>query len=68
MALTGFPISTDGLQKVISVLHLAKLGNINFLQTSRLRLKKPTLYHLHAQLYMCTQQLLTQKRHCSKVM
>lgn len=50
MALTWFPISTDGLQKVISVLHLAKLGNINFLQTSRHRLKKPTLCHLHAQL------------------
>lgn len=42
IALAWFPISADGrggLQKVINVLHLAKLENINFLQTSRPRLK-----------------------------
>lgn len=41
IALTWFSISSDGrrgLQKVISVLHLAKLENINFLQISRLTL------------------------------
>lgn len=50
IALTWFPISTDGrggLQKVISVLHLAKLENINFLQTSRPRLKKVHSKDLH---------------------
>lgn len=56
IALTQLLISTDGrggLRKVISVLHLAKLENINFLQTSRPRLKsslgKATPYRLYAQ-------------------
>lgn len=63
IALTWFPISTDGrggLQKVISVLHLAKLENINFLQTSRPGLKKvhskkTTPHSLYAQFYIYTQ-------------
>lgn len=63
IALTWFPISTDGrggLQKVIGVLHLAKLEKINFLQTSRPRLRKVHLKKLHYiacvhSFYICTQ-------------
>lgn len=63
IALTWFPISTDtrgGLQKVISVLHLAKLENINFLQTSRPRLRKVHLKKLYCIACMHSFHIYTQ--------